>query len=295
MKHTPAKFILLFLLIGAFPASANTTRDLGPEPELNSKKIGAWISFYTNLERISRGLNPLLYESILEKAAEWQAGYCAKIKNLNHNSAEPGMRTVKDRVEHFGGSYNTWGENLTVQFSINSEGVMYYIKSDGRGEYKDYGSHAIYWRDDRQMAYVMVRNWMTSPGHRANILNAGFSLIGAAAAKGVYSGEKSYYGCQVFGARTFFLAGEKAAESEFAKLSVARSGAGGKNSYSISYNGRYDVMIIEINGGDKPVSHPVEKNGNSLLFRPKMRPKGLLFAALHDKVRDIIYPVKMLQ
>jgi uncharacterized protein YkwD len=282
-------------MLNVLPVNANTTRDIGQEPELNFQKIGKWISFYTSLERISKGLNPLLYEPILEKAAEWQAGYCVKIKTLDHYSTEQGMRTIKDRVEHFGGSYNSWGENLTVQFSINSEGILYYIKNDESGGYKDYGSHVIYYRDEQQMGYTMVKNWMNSPGHRANILTAGFTLIGAASAKGVYSNENSYYGCQVFGAKMNFMTGDKIPESEFSKLTVKKDSTNGKAAYSISYNGKLEVKVIEANGEKKPVDQPIIKNGEIWLFKMEQRPEGRLVAVLYDKDIDIMYPVKLLE
>lgn len=282
-------------MIASVPISANTTRDIGQEPELNPGKIGKWISFYTGLERISRGLQPLLYEPVLEKAAQWQAGYCVKINTLDHYSTEQGMRTVKDRVVHFGGSYSSWGENLTVQFCANTEGIMYYIRNDAGGQYKDYGNYTIYWRDEQQMAYTMVKTWMNSAGHRANILKADFMLIGASAAKGVYSNEKSYYGCQVFGSKKYFMSGNNAPENELSKMIVAKSGSGLNTAYSISYNGKYEVRVIEIIGDNKPESLPVAGSGGKWLFKAGQQSKGKLSASLYDKDSDIIYPVKLLE
>jgi hypothetical protein len=45
----------------------------------------------------------------------------------------------------------------------------------------------------------MVRAWMESPGHRANILSSKYSEIGVAVGQGRYEGRRMWIGVQVFG------------------------------------------------------------------------------------------------
>jgi uncharacterized protein YkwD len=45
---------------------------------------------------------------------------------------------------------------------------------------------------------AMVGQWLDSPGHRANLLNSGFTLIGIGTAR---AGDGAWYGVQVFGAK----------------------------------------------------------------------------------------------
>jgi uncharacterized protein YkwD len=45
---------------------------------------------------------------------------------------------------------------------------------------------------------AMVGQWLDSPGHRANLLNSGFTLIGIGTAQ---AGNGAWYGVQVFGAK----------------------------------------------------------------------------------------------
>lgn len=45
----------------------------------------------------------------------------------------------------------------------------------------------------------VVAAWMNSPGHRANILNARYTQIGAAVAAGIYEGERTWIAVQIFG------------------------------------------------------------------------------------------------
>ena len=54
-----------------------------------------------------------------------------------------------DRIQANGGSFSTWGENVAAGYRNASD---------------------------------VVDGWMNSPGHRANILNPGFTRIGVAVA-----------------------------------------------------------------------------------------------------------------
>jgi hypothetical protein len=45
----------------------------------------------------------------------------------------------------------------------------------------------------------LVQDWMNSPGHRANILNAGYTEIGVSVIKGEYKGESVWIAVQEFG------------------------------------------------------------------------------------------------
>lgn len=289
-KFTPVLLSVIFLLSPA-TGPANTTRDIGEEPGLDWREICEWISFYTNIERVTKGLPPQLYVTALEKAARWQAEYCVKISTLSHYASVTGMRTVRDRVEHFGGRYSAWGENLTVQFRINSEGISYYKKNDEKGEYRDYGNHTIYWRDERQTAHAMVESWMKSPGHRANILKKEFTLLGAGAAEGLYRGEKSFYGCQVFAGDRPLVPGGKAPEKEFSKLAVTGSAAAG---FAFKYGGKFKIAIVELDREGKPVIHHAEKTDRAPVLKKNFKPASRIFASLIDPDTGIVYPVKAL-
>ena len=50
-------------------------------------------------------------------------------------------------------------------------------------------------KDDEEL----VRAWMDSPGHRANILNSRFTEIGVAVGEGVFEGKTTWLAVQVFG------------------------------------------------------------------------------------------------
>ena len=45
---------------------------------------------------------------------------------------------------------------------------------------------------------VIVKAWMDSPGHRANILSGKFTSLGVAVGKGIYNGKSTWIGVQIF-------------------------------------------------------------------------------------------------
>ncbi len=290
------RLIFVFIIFCSYPAGyANTTRDIGPEPELNLKLISKWILFYTNIERVKNRLAPVQYDTGLEKAAFWQAEYNAKTQKLEHVIRDREMSAPKNRIEHFGGRCGTCGENLTVKFATNSEGIRFMIKKDGNGTYYDFGAHTIKWRNEQEMGYTMLESWMNSPGHRKNILTAAFMWLGPGVAKGIYSNNKSYYGCQVFNGigglpRDFFKSGY-----ELGGFEAKKSIAGGKEGYVISYNGPMIPGVIEVNKDKELITHTLEKKDGKLVFIKSAPVSGELFFALYDKKEDKLYPVMMLK
>lgn len=290
------KHIILIILVSlSVYVHANTTRDIGNEPELNIKLISKWIIFYTNVERLKNGKDPIQYDIDIEKAAQWQAEYCAKTRDLAHVINVNGMKAPKDRIEHFGSRCGNCGENLTVKFITNTEGISYYIKKDDKGTYFDFGNFTVYYRNEQQMGYSMVDSWMKSPNHRKNILHTGFLWIGGGAAKGIYNNNKSYYGCQVFNGYGGLPREFIKAKYELSGMKIRKNSKDSKDIFYISYNGEMKPGIIEVNDDNELISHPFENNKDELVFVKKARTRGILFAALYDKNTDILYPVILLK
>jgi uncharacterized protein YkwD len=129
--------------------------------ELSSQRV----FLETNNERVSSGISPLVQNDLLKKAA------MAKIDDMFHlqyfEHVSPTGKTPAMLVSEVGYTYLTTGENLAL-------GVF---KTE-----KD-----------------LVKAWMDSPGHRANILGKQFSEIGIAIKKGDYKGKTVFFAVQEFG------------------------------------------------------------------------------------------------
>lgn len=277
LQHLWNHFNGVLILAFVYPLSANTERDIGPMPQLSQVAVNRWTLFYTNVERVKEGLLPLGYDPILEKAANYIADYCAtKLNTISHDINEPGMQSMSDRIRHFGGKFSSAGENLTIAFRTNSEDVRFYRKSDDKGDYKDFESHTIYWRNERQLAYRMVDDWMHSSGHRANILSSGYAAMGAGVAWGSYSGSESAYGAQVFtgNSRLDFTAFKWVAEKK-----------------EISYKGNLAPVCFSIDGDTQPVSIPIKTSGTNYVCTQPSNSKGFTFGGLFDVKTRITYPI----
>ena len=116
-----------------------------------------------NVERESRGLHPLAYDYSLAAAARDHSEDMGVQDYFSHTSLDG--RTVGDRILAAGYSYNTYGENI------------------GAGQ---------------PTPEIIINSWMSSSGHRANILNPNFCDIGVGYA---YVADSTYrhYWSQDFG------------------------------------------------------------------------------------------------
>ena len=117
-----------------------------------------------NAERAAAGLDALTLELRLNDAAEDHSTWMLETDTFSHtgvNGSNPGDR-MRDADFQFSGSW-TWGENVAWQSSRGAAGF----------------------EDD---VANLHQSLMNSPGHRANILNANFELIGIGVEVGNYNG-----------------------------------------------------------------------------------------------------------
>ena len=116
-----------------------------------------------NAERASQGLHPLSADDNLATAARDHSEDMGLQNYFSHTSLDG--RTVPDRISDAGYSYNTYGENIAAGY---------------------------------QTPEAVIDGWMSSSGHRANILNPNFCDIGVGYA---YTANSTYghYWTQVFG------------------------------------------------------------------------------------------------
>ena len=119
----------------------------------------------TNKERASEGLPPLAYNARLFAMAEAKAVDMFLKQYFAHES--PTGETIGMLAEKYGYAYLDLGENLALgDFDDNAE---------------------------------LVKGWMDSPGHRANIMNGTFTEIGVGIIRENYHGRIVWFAVQEFG------------------------------------------------------------------------------------------------
>ncbi len=119
----------------------------------------------TNENRTADNLSPLAENKLLDEAARLKAEDMAESGYFAHTS--PSGLTPWYWFQKVGYQYSLAGENLAVNFSDSAD---------------------------------VVKAWMNSPTHRANILRGGFTQMGIGVAKGIYEGRDTVFVAQLFGA-----------------------------------------------------------------------------------------------
>ena len=122
------------------------------------------IIYYTNIERVKIGLNPLTKNIKLNNSATSKIDDMFARQYFEHTS--PDGKTAADLVKSFDYKFQIVGENLAL-------GIFQTDKS-------------------------LVQAWMDSPTHRANILNSKYTEMGAAVGIGDYKDQKQWLAVQHF-------------------------------------------------------------------------------------------------
>ncbi|NUT40820.1 MAG: CAP domain-containing protein [Thermoactinospora sp.] len=117
----------------------------------------------TNAERAKGGCGALKHDARLREAAYGHSADMAKNDYFDHDSQDG--RDMVDRIRATGFTGSSWAENIAMGQRTASE---------------------------------VVRGWMNSEGHRENIMNCSYTLIGVGAAK---DGRGRIYWTQDFAAR----------------------------------------------------------------------------------------------
>ncbi len=118
-----------------------------------------------NAERRHSGLPALVYNEQLDRMARIQAENMARFQKMAHTIPGAQLPTLGDRARYVGYPYGRLAENVALGYP-NAETV--------------------------------VEGWMSSPGHRRNILDGSVVETGIGVARSAAGG---LYYCQVFGRR----------------------------------------------------------------------------------------------
>jgi uncharacterized protein YkwD len=147
----------------AAPAPTVTATPVAPAPAIPASSLVQRIADLTNAERQKAGLAPVRVSDPLTAAAQHLADDMARLDTLSHTLPGTDAPTLKDRADRVGYAYSWLGENIAFNYAGADE---------------------------------VVAGWMSSAGHRANILNPNFTEIGIGVARD--SDGEPYY-AQIFG------------------------------------------------------------------------------------------------
>ncbi|MFD1535514.1 CAP domain-containing protein [Nonomuraea guangzhouensis] len=149
------------------PTTRKTETPATPERKASITSVGTSLENevvrLTNAERAKGGCKPLKHDARLRKAAFGHSADMAKNDYFDHDSQDG--RDMVDRMRAAGFTGSAWAENIAM---------------------------------GQRSAAEVVRTWMNSDGHRQNIMNCSYTLIGVGAAK---DAQGQLYWTQDFAAR----------------------------------------------------------------------------------------------
>lgn len=134
------------------PTTRETEAPQVPERKASVTSVGTALENdvvrLTNAERAKGGCHPLKHDVQLRKAAFGHSADMAKNDYFDHDSQDG--RDMVDRMRATGFTGSAWAENIAM---------------------------------GQRSAAEVVKSWMNSDGHRRNIMNCSYTLIGVGAAK----------------------------------------------------------------------------------------------------------------
>lgn len=145
------------------PEGGSGTPPPSPTTTTTSSAIANDIVRFTNEHRARNGLPAFVASARLMEAARIHAQQMAQYQRMDHTISGAQYPSLQSRLGGVGYQYRAAAENVA-------------------------------WNNPT--AQGTVNGWMNSPGHRANILNAGLTEMGAAMAR---SAKGEPYWIQVFG------------------------------------------------------------------------------------------------
>ena len=157
---------------GNFRSDPQFSRTIDPD-NLDNGLLNAAVFFVTNEERGKLGLPPLKHAIELETAAWHHSKRMAEKNFFSHFDRDPARKDPNKRGALAGISNPIIAENIATAHGIKIKpGSPVYPLNVSRGEFSEtHGGPPIPYHSYLSFAEEIVKQWMNSPGHRANILS----------------------------------------------------------------------------------------------------------------------------
>lgn len=142
--------------LGGVAAASHTAQAVAPRPTAiltptnDVMGVASLCTYRVNQYRRAYGIAPVAMNAKVQLAAQKHSNYQASISTMTHRGKWWATYDAGKRIKLESYNWSWWGENVAAG-QANCD--------------------------------VVVRAWMNSPGHRANILNPKFTNIGVAAKK----------------------------------------------------------------------------------------------------------------
>lgn len=166
--------------------SSQGERYVGGNP-LDPREIEKWVIEFTNEERVSRNLRTLRHDAEISEIARSHSKDMGRLQTLSHVI---GGKDATDRSVAAGYDCRAYRGDGSYSYGL-SENIAEHPRVKlwrGRGVYS--WNPQTYYRDAKEAAQSLVSGWMSSSGHRENILDRESRRIGV----GIFVRESHEYG-----------------------------------------------------------------------------------------------------
>ena len=151
----------------------NSQKYAGGSP-LNRGEIKKWVIEFTNEERISAGLQPLRHDAAISDIARSHSENMARLSLLSHDI---GGKDPTERAMTAGYNCRAYRGDGSYSYGLSENVAEHPRVTQWMGRGRSY--HPVdYDRDAEAAARGLVQGWMSSPGHRENILDRDSRRIG---------------------------------------------------------------------------------------------------------------------
>jgi len=150
--------------------------------DIDDDRLHRAILVETNRARAGEGLPPLSSSPQLILAAKHHAQDMVDHGFFSHESPVEGRKNLLDRCRSAGVEWGAFGENIAISFGIALESGEPFLPPSADQSYfaRAKTLAPISPRTYAELARAAVRDWMNSPGHRANILKNSWTQLGSA-------------------------------------------------------------------------------------------------------------------
>lgn len=156
------------------------------------RRLNAAVFFVTNEERLKRNLPSLEHSIELEAAAWYHSKRMTELNFFSHYDRDPARRDPVKRTGLAGVANPLPAENIASSSGIKiTSGQRLYPIDISKGHLSSRpGGEIIPYHTYLSFAEAIVKQWMDSPGHRANILSKDVIQLGC----GIYCfRDKSFF------------------------------------------------------------------------------------------------------
>ena len=160
---------------------AGSDKLIMPERRINESLLDAAVRVEVNYYRCRAGLRPVRSDAGLRKLAKGHSKWMARASNMSHTSTVSGRRTLGDRLKRSGIRWKAAAENIGMVHRFQLETQRFYGDS-GSCQFTNSSGYKIQPHSYQSLARYIVGLWMSSPGHKHNIMDRRMTKVGTAIA-----------------------------------------------------------------------------------------------------------------